>query len=100
MIAGLSRVILDTLFGVEIRRRIERVAGLVFGILVVGLFLVLGIAFGDFRVVAVMAAVVAVVGLYVFGERLHVNTTVIRVVLIALILALFLGLRLIVAPPP
>jgi hypothetical protein len=53
--------------------------------------LVLGIVFGDLRVVAVMAAVIAVVGLYVFRERLHVSMTVVRVVLIALFIVLSLG---------
>jgi hypothetical protein len=98
MIAALSRVILDTLFGVAMRERIERVAGLVFLTLLVGLFLAMGVAFGDVRVIALMAVVGALLGLYLFRERLHVSTTVVRVVLIAVIALLFLGLRLFVAP--
>lgn len=98
MIAGLSRVVLDWLFGVAMRQRIERVAGLVVLTLAVGLFLTLGIAFGDVRVIALMVVVGALLGVYIFRERLHVSTTIVRVVLVAAIALAFLGFRLFVAP--
>jgi hypothetical protein len=96
----LVRAVLTAAFGAEVTRRIERVVEAVLGVFVVGLFLVLGIVFGDLRVVALMATVFAVIGLYVFRERLHVSTTVVRVVLIALIAVLFIGMRFVIAPPP
>ena len=95
----LLRAVLTAVFGPEVTRRIERVVEAAFGIFFIGLFL-LGIVFGDLRVVAIMVAVVAVGGLYVFRDRLPVSTTVVRVALIALIAALFLGLRLFVTPTP
>lgn len=100
MIAALSRMILETLFGAATRERIERIAGLIYATFLIVSFLALGIVFGDFRVIALMAIVGALFGLYLFRQRLGVSTTVVRVVLIAVIVVLFLGARFVIAPPP
>lgn len=54
------------------------------------LFLVLGITFGDFRVVATMAGVVALIGPVVARERLGISPTITRLVLLAAIVGFFL----------
>lgn len=100
MLQMIVRAVSTAVFGPEVTPRIERFVEAALGIFVVGLFLVLGIVFGDLRVVAIMLAVIVVVGLYVFRERLHISRTVVRVMLVALILGLFVWLRVVVAPTP
>jgi hypothetical protein len=96
----LVRLVLSIVFGAAVRRWGERVVGLATFMFFIGLFLVLGIAFGDLRVVAIMAAVIVVIGLYLFRDRLQISITVIRLMLVALILGLFLWLRFIVQASP
>jgi hypothetical protein len=96
----LVRLVLSIVFGAAAGRWGERVVGLATFMFFIGLFLVLGIAFGDLRVVAIMAAVIVVVGLYLFRDRLQISITVIRLMLVALILGLFLWLRFIVQASP
>lgn len=89
----LVRAVLSAVLPPQIVRRIERVVEAAFGVLAVMLFLVLGIAFGDLRVVALMLGVIAVVALYVFRERLGISRMGLQAILILLVAGAFVWMR-------
>ncbi len=94
------RMVLSTAFPPHVVRRIERNVEAAVGIFVVTLFLVLGIAFGDVRVVALMLGVTAVIALYVFRRRLQISGMALQAILILVIAGAFVWLRFYLQAPP